>query len=119
MTFKIVYWDSAAGAQRERDATPEEVAQREADIAAAAIAAVPAEVTRRQGLEALFDMYQLKDTDIEAAIVQHVTDPAAQYKALNEFKTSQVFERERPLVVLMCQVLNLDRPALFTYAKTL
>jgi hypothetical protein len=33
--FKICYWDDAAQEQRERDSTPEEDAQHEADIAAA------------------------------------------------------------------------------------
>lgn len=30
---KVLYWDSSAGTQRERDSTPEEDAQRELDIA--------------------------------------------------------------------------------------
>jgi hypothetical protein len=36
MTYKICEWDSTIGAQVDRDSTPEEDAQREADIAAAA-----------------------------------------------------------------------------------
>ena len=80
---------------------------------------VPQEVSRRRGLEALFKMYGLKDTDIEAAIVQNVTDPAAQYIALTEFKASQTFERNRDLVVFMGVALALDLDALFTMADAL
>lgn len=36
MTFKICYWDEKEGRQKMRDSTPEEDAQRAADIAAAA-----------------------------------------------------------------------------------
>jgi hypothetical protein len=102
----------------ERDATHEEAAEIEARKQQAS-QVVPAEVSRRRGLEALFKMYGLKDADIEASIAQHITDPDDQYVALNEFRTAQTFEYDRQLVVLMCHVLSLDRPALFIFADSL
>jgi hypothetical protein len=41
MAFNIIYWDAEAGEQRTRQSTPEEDAQREADIAAAAQPVLP------------------------------------------------------------------------------
>lgn len=117
MPHRILYWDNEAKEQRERDATPQEAAEIDARQQDAQ-PVIPQEVTRRQGMEALFIMHDLKDADIEAAIAQHVTDPDAQYLALNEFKTSQTFLYERPLVVFMCTALGLDRAALFTFAAT-
>ncbi len=118
MPYRIGYWDSEAGEQRERDATPEEIAEIEARSAEPPAPIIPQEVTRRQGMEALFIMHELKDADIEAAISQHVTDPDAQYLAINEFRNSQTFQYERPLVVFMCGALGLDRDELFTFAAT-
>lgn len=117
MTHRILYWDSEAGEQRERDSTPAEDIEQAAYLASLK-PAVPQEVFRRQGMEALFLMHGLKDADIEAAIAQHVTDPDAQYLALNEFRTSLTFLYDRPLVVFMCTALGLDRAALFTFAAT-
>jgi hypothetical protein len=82
-------------------------------------AEVPMEVSRRRGLQALFILYRLKEADIEAAIVQHVTEPDQQYLALTEFRTSQTFELNRPLVVFMCDAMQLDRAALFIKAAQL
>lgn len=86
---------------------------------AAPAPAIPQEVSRRRGLRALFDLHRLKDTDMRAAIVQHITDPDQQYIALSEFDTSQTFEYDRPMVVFMCGAMGLDRAALFTYAAAL
>lgn len=80
---------------------------------------VPLEVSRRRGLRALFEMYGLKEADIEAAIIDAITDDAHQYVALSEFRTSQTFERNRALVVMMGVMLNLDLDALFIYAAKL
>ena len=52
MTYKICYWDEVEGVQKERYSTPEEDAQREIDIAAAA-SYVPQVVTALQGMLAL------------------------------------------------------------------
>lgn len=80
---------------------------------------VPKEVSRRRGLQALFMLHGLRDTDIEAAIATHITNQDEQYMAMTEFRTSQTFELDRPLLVMMCAALGLDRPALFTYAANL
>lgn len=57
MTYKICYWDTDAGEQRERDATPEEIAEVEARAAgavnatrAAAWEAIKAERDRRASM---------------------------------------------------------------------
>lgn len=42
--MKIAYWDDETQSQQERDMTPEELAQRELDIAAAAVPVVPESV---------------------------------------------------------------------------
>lgn len=80
---------------------------------------VPAEVSRRRGLQALYIMYGLTEDAIVAKITQAITDPAAQYLALTEFKTSQTFERHRPLVLSMAQIMALDLDALFIKAASL
>jgi hypothetical protein len=41
MTFQICYWDEKEGRQKLRNSTPDEDAQRAADIAAAAVQPVP------------------------------------------------------------------------------
>lgn len=79
----------------------------------------PLEVSRMRGLQALYKMHGLKESDIEAAIVHSVTDPDAQYLALLEFRAAQTFDRHRELVVMMGAVLNLDLPPLFIYAASL
>lgn len=43
-SLKVCYWDNETDSQQERDMTPEELAQREVDIAAAAVPIVPLEV---------------------------------------------------------------------------
>lgn len=80
---------------------------------------VPQEVSRRRGLRALFEMYGLKESDIEAHIIEAVTNEAQQYLAVSEFRTSQTFERHRALVVMMGTMLDLDLDALFIYAGKL
>lgn len=80
---------------------------------------VPQEVSRRRGLRALFELHQLMESDIEAAITDAIANPSQRYIALSEFRTSQTFERHRALVVLMGHMLNLDLDALFIYAAKL
>lgn len=80
---------------------------------------VPSEVTRRQGLQALFLRKQITEAMVEAKIKEVVTEPAAQYLALTEFRASQVFERDRPLVNSVGAAFGLDLDDLFIFAKTL
>lgn len=116
---KIAYWDSEAGAQKERDATTEEQAEIDARRANAGKTPVPQEVTRRQGLHALFKKHRLTEQMVADKIIEMITDPDEQYLALTEFKTSQTFERNRPLVLVMGAALGLDLDELFIYAATL
>lgn len=80
---------------------------------------VPREVSRRRGLQALYKMYSITETAIEAKIVEAITNPDEQYLALTEFRTSQTFERHRALVVMMGTMLDLDLDALFILASNI
>lgn len=114
--YKICYWDSEANAQRERDATPDEASEIESRRAAAQIAPIPQSVTRRQGLQALF-LEGVTEAMIEAQI-DLMPSPQKEL-ALIELRTSQVFERGRPLVVQMGAAFSLDLDALFIKADSL
>ena len=95
-----------------RDMTPEELEANKPPI--------PQEVSRRRGLQAIFIKYGLKEDDIEAAINSDTTLTEAQrYLAVVEFKTSQIFERQRPLVVRMGSALGFDLDMLFVFANTI
>lgn len=61
--MKIAYWDEESKSQQERDMTVEELNQRDSDIAAAAVPAVPSEVTIRQAELALLDADLLDDVE--------------------------------------------------------
>lgn len=80
---------------------------------------VPKVVTRRQGIQAIFLMYQMTQDQVEQAIIQAVPDSKQQYLTLVEFRASQIFEYERQAVVQMCAVLGWDRDALFIKASSL
>lgn len=119
MTFKVIYWDSEAQCQKERDSTPEEDAQREADIAAAALPVVPEEISRRQALQALAIRGLL---DQVQPLITAIEDPLQRQLAQIEFDTSQVFKRHRPLVVQLLPGLNLTPEQgddLFIFAASL
>lgn len=115
MTFKITYWDEVEKVQKERYATPEEVAQRELDLA---IKIVPQKVTRRQAMQALFLAGKL--ADVEPAIN---TLPSPQKElGLIEWQESLEFERNRPMVHALGPLLNLtpeDIDNLFIQASQL
>jgi hypothetical protein len=80
---------------------------------------VPREVTRRQALQALYIKHKLTEDMLDAKIIEVISDPDAQYLARLELKTSQSFERNRPLVIAIGAALNLDLDLLFTFAATL
>lgn len=80
---------------------------------------VPQEVSRRQGLQAIFLEHGLTQDQLEQRISQIVTDPTQQYLTLVEIRASQTFERDRPTVVQMCAALGWDRDALFIKAASL
>lgn len=81
--------------------------------------AVPAEVSRRQGLQAIFLMYGLTQEQVEQKIIDIVTDPTEQYLTLVEIRASQTFERQRATVVQMGAALGWDLDALFIKAAAL
>jgi HEAT repeat protein len=119
MTFQIAYWDDELQQQMTRDSTPEEDAQRDADIAAAAKVAVPEEITRRQALQALAIKGLL---DKVQPLIDAIADPLQRQLAQIEYDTSQVFKRHRPLVVQLLPGLGLsesDGDDLFIFAASL
>jgi hypothetical protein len=96
-------WHRSATVQ----ALPPEVA--EANQAAARKASVPASVTRRQARQALL-LAGLLD-DVPAALAA-IPDPIQRALAQIEWEDSQVFERQRPLLVSLASALGLDEDAL-------
>ena len=102
MTHKTVYWDSEAGEQRERDCTPDEIADIEAR--AAAPAPVPHSVTPRQIRQAL-TRAGLR-TSVESAVAASPQD----LKDWWEFSTE--VQRMHPAVVSMGEALGVSSAAL-------
>jgi hypothetical protein len=100
-----------------RDATPEEAAEIVARQAAVATPTVPAEVTRRAGLQALL-LEGVTEAMVEAKIEELLTSPDKEM-ALIEFRASQVFIRQRPLVIQIGTALGLDLDAVFIRAAAL
>jgi hypothetical protein len=78
---------------------------------------VPDEVTRRRGLQALL-ISGVTEAMIEAAIEAALTGLECEL-ALIEFRTSQTFERNRPLVLAIGGAMGLDLDELFTLAASL
>lgn len=76
-------------------------------MAALATPAVPTSVTRRQGLQQL-RIEGYAEAQIEALIPTLPISDLAKDLALIEFKTSQVFERNRPLVATLGAMLGKD-----------
>lgn len=118
MTYPICYWDSQEKVQKERDATPEEVAEIEARKAAAAVPVVPQSVTMRQARLALLAAGKL--AAVEAAIASL---PSPQKEAAQiEWEFSSVVDRNRPLVQTLGPALGLSEAeldALFIQAAQL
>jgi len=101
---KVCYWDDEAGEQRERDMTPEEEAQRAADIAAAALPKIPASVTMRQARLALLAAGKLDAVNTAIAAMASPQKEAAQIQW--EY-SSDVF-RNWPLVLSLGPALGLS-----------
>jgi len=108
MTYTICYWDSQEKAQKERDATPEEVAEIEARKAAAAVPVVPRSVTMRQARLALLAAGKLGAVDAAIASLPSPQKEAAQI----EWEFSSVVERDRPLVQTLGPALGLSESEL-------
>jgi hypothetical protein len=83
---------------------------------------IPQSISRRQALQALYlRAPSIAVADIESAITSHLTG-SAQGLALIELRESQVFERQRPLIISMGAVLGLssaEMDALFIHGDTL
>lgn len=80
---------------------------------------VPNQVSRRQGLQAIFLEHGMTQDQLEQGIIEHITDPTQQYLALVELRSSQTFERQRPTVVQMGAAFGWDLDALFIKAAAL
>jgi hypothetical protein len=113
MTYQIceLVEEDGAWVQRTRDATPAEAA--EIDARKNAPTPVPVQVTRRQGMAVLIK--HGLDTPIEAALqsqlaaAQQAGDAAAILRAklaLNDYASSQSFERRWPLIAAMQQAFG-------------
>lgn len=90
-----------------RDATPEEIAEYEERQVAPP--PVPATVTRRQARQALL-LNELLDLVPEKLAA--IPDPIQRALATIEWEDSQVFERNRPLVISIGTALGLDATGL-------
>lgn len=116
MTYKICYWDSEAREQKERDATPEEVAEIESRKNAPP--PVPERVTMRQGRLALLQAGLLSQV---SAAIDSLTGEEKQ-AALIEWEYSSAIERRGPFVQNISAALGLTSDAvdaLFVQAQTL
>lgn len=97
-----------ATAQGQVPMTPEEEAEFLADQASnAAIVRVPASITRRQGLQQL-RIEGFTEADIETSILALQIPELDKDLALIEFRTSQEWQRNRPLVSTMIAMLGKD-----------
>lgn len=72
---------------------------------------VPMQVTRRQGLQQL-RLEGFTEADIEALIALLPVSALQKDLALIEFRTSQVFERNRPLTLTLGAMIGKDSAAL-------
>lgn len=103
MTYRICYWDDATRSQKERNATPTEVA--EIDARKNAPAPVPYSVSRRQARQALYLAGKL-------SLVQPAIDaiPDATQKAMVqiEWDDAQEFLRSSQTVALLGAAIGLS-----------
>ncbi len=73
---------------------------------------VPKEVSRRQGLQML-RKESITEAMVEAKIIELIPEGINRDLAMIEFRTSQVFERYRPLTVMLGAAFGLNMDALF------
>jgi hypothetical protein len=88
-----------------RDATPDELAAR----AAAVKALVPRQVSRRQARQALLLHGLLDQVPVKIVAIE---DPTERGLAQIEWEDSQVFERNRPLLISIGASIGLDSDGL-------
>lgn len=107
MTYTVCYWDSNARAQKERPATPDEVAEIEARRLPAPVI-VPSAVTMRQARLALLGLGMLDDVDAAIAALPSPHKEAARI----EWEYSQEVQRHNGFVAQLGPALGLDAAAL-------
>lgn len=115
---KICYWDDVAREQMERDSTPEEDAQREADIGAAAAPTIPQRVPMLNAHLVLIECGWMPE--IRAYL--NAIPGAAGEKARTYFDKAQTMARDHDLVLAIPAALGkteAEVDALFVAAATL
>ena len=77
-------------------------------------------VSKRQALLALFDLKDIKEDAILAAI-DAIPDEHARYRTLVDWQGAATIESDSPTVLLLAGALNItaDLPTLFDYAEAL
>ena len=100
---KICYWDSETNSQKERDATPEENAEIEARKIV--VIHVPQTITRRQAIQQLIDDDLIDSVE---AVLNAIPNPKQKRLMESWYKDSQVFERQRPEIVMVMSALGKD-----------
>jgi hypothetical protein len=75
---------------------------------------VPLSITKRQAYSQLIVMGKF---DLVIPALQAIPDPMTSKLAIVEFEQSQEFERNRPLVLMMGQALDIDLDQAFIDAK--
>lgn len=112
---KVCYWDEVEGAQKERDMTPEEEAQRLADIAAAE-AEYPKEVTALQGLLAV------DQAGLSAAYDSWANNPSRTFAEKAFINKAQTWRYDDAVLSAGCAALGIteeQKKQLFRLASTL
>ena len=99
MTYKVCYWDSETREQKERDATPEEVAEIEA--LKTATPPIPVQVNKFQAKVALLNAGLLDQ--VEALMIAPETNPIAKL-AWTEVSD---FRRDSPILLAIASQLSL------------
>lgn len=112
MTYQI--GEFIDGQQITRDATPEETAEIDARIAAAAIPAIPQVLTRRQAVQVLINDGKLASVQPAINALDDGTPQGAMMKATaqNEWDNSNEFHRERPLLIQLAYAIGYDSAGL-------
>ena len=110
MSMTICYWDEETKSQKERPATPAELAQREIDIAAAAVPVVPVSVPMLNARLALIEAGHM--TAVKAFVDTMPGIDGEQARAYLEY--AQNVRRDHPLVEGIRQVLGLTPAAIDT-----
>jgi hypothetical protein len=95
--LKVDYWDVDEACQKQRDMTPAEIAQREIDIAAAAVPVVPQEVPMLNARLALIDDGHLAAVEAYADAMPGIEGE----KARAFLKHAQTVRRDHYLVEVM------------------